>query len=241
MYDALAFTPLNHECWAGCRYTRPFSLSEELLTSHQATAWVCERSKAKGSELLVLFVIANHAHPDGHGAYPSQRTLASECKMSVRGIQYILERLAGLGDIEILTRQSAPGDPYYGTNEYFIPGVMLEGFYKDKPEMREDDPTQSLRTGTQTTRRPDASTVRTNLELKQELKSSTTEHRLLNGEVSKPIPKPIKEKKSKSWPKITYSKPVQAIPAPRVISVEDDPFPRIQDILAADEKRRRNA
>jgi hypothetical protein len=36
---------------------------------------VLERSRAEGTDLLVLLAIAKHAYPDGTGAYPSEATI----------------------------------------------------------------------------------------------------------------------------------------------------------------------
>src|ERR1039458_10597198 len=96
--------------------------------SNEAQAWVGQKSKAKGSELLVLYIIANHAHPDGSGSWPSVRTIAAESKMSERGVRYIIERLEGLGDIEV-ERVKHGGDKWTGRKEYTIPGVLRDGFY----------------------------------------------------------------------------------------------------------------
>lgn len=67
--------------------------------SVQATAWVIERSKQKGSHLLLLIMIANHAHADGTGAYPAIGTLARECRMSERQIKRMLPELEASGEL----------------------------------------------------------------------------------------------------------------------------------------------
>src|SRR5277367_5324791 len=61
--------------------------------SWQAASFVTEHSKHKGSYLLTLIMIANHAHADGTGAWPSIATLAKETRMSERGVQYCLQKL----------------------------------------------------------------------------------------------------------------------------------------------------
>lgn len=69
--------------------------------SVQASAWVIENSQHKGSELLCLLMIANHAHADGTNAFPSIETLARECRMSARQIARILVRLEASGELKI--------------------------------------------------------------------------------------------------------------------------------------------
>ena len=54
-------------------------------------SWVIEKSSQKGSNLLVLLMIANHAHTDGTGAYPAIPTLAAESRLSA--IQSSLKKL----------------------------------------------------------------------------------------------------------------------------------------------------
>mgnify|MGYP001952389855 CR=1 FL=1 len=52
----------------------------------------------------VLIGLANHAGPDGRGAYPSQRLLASYARKTVRQVRTDLRKLEELGLIR-------PGDP----------------------------------------------------------------------------------------------------------------------------------
>jgi hypothetical protein len=47
--------------------------------------------------LAVLIGLANHAHPDGRGAYPSQETLAHYARKSVRSVRTDLAELERLG------------------------------------------------------------------------------------------------------------------------------------------------
>lgn len=69
--------------------------------SVQATSWVIKHSPHKGSELLCLIMIADHASPDGTNAYPSIKTLAAECRMSERQVTRIVQRLEASGAISV--------------------------------------------------------------------------------------------------------------------------------------------
>lgn len=69
--------------------------------SVQASSWVIEHSKSKGSARLVLLMIANHAHADGTNAFPSVTTLAKECLMSDRQITRIIQALEASGELQI--------------------------------------------------------------------------------------------------------------------------------------------
>lgn len=61
--------------------------------------------KIGGVDLLLLVYVANHANgDDGSGAWPSQLTLAHETGLGRRTIQRALERLVGLGAIEVEQR-----------------------------------------------------------------------------------------------------------------------------------------
>lgn len=75
-----------------------------------------ENSKAKGSALLLLLAIADHAHDDGRGAYPGVDSLAHKCRQSVRNVDYLLRCLEKRGEITTVKN----GGPR-GTNEYIIP------------------------------------------------------------------------------------------------------------------------
>ena len=62
---------------------------------------VWQRSTQKGSALLLLLAIADHAHDDGSGAYPSVPSLAKKVRMSERNTQYLLLKLEASGELEI--------------------------------------------------------------------------------------------------------------------------------------------
>ncbi len=84
--------------------------------SIRVQSYVWEKSKAEGSALLLLLAIADHAHDDGGGAYPSVETLAHKCRQTERNTQLLLRKLEEMGEI-ITQRAAGP----YGCNIYTIP------------------------------------------------------------------------------------------------------------------------
>jgi hypothetical protein len=58
---------------------------------------------AKG-DLLALIVLADHAHDDGDGAYPSVETIAMLARLSLRGAQNALRNLEAAGVIRATHR-----------------------------------------------------------------------------------------------------------------------------------------
>lgn len=99
--------------------------------SVQAFSWVIEKSSHGGSALLVMLMISNHAHSDGKGSYPSLDTLARECRMSKRAVQYVIQkRLVPSGELIVKRRNRREGEEgLYGRNTYEIPGVVQDGFH----------------------------------------------------------------------------------------------------------------
>ncbi len=75
--------------------------------------WTC--SKAPGIQKLVLLAIAEHAHPDGTGAYPSVRRLVGMTGLAERTVQYALRALVRLGELKV-----SVGTGPHGCNEYAI-------------------------------------------------------------------------------------------------------------------------
>ncbi len=69
--------------------------------SRRAEQLVWERSRAKGSDLLVLLCIADCATHEGRNAWPSVRHLSDHARLSERGTRYVLHRLESQGEIEI--------------------------------------------------------------------------------------------------------------------------------------------
>jgi DNA-binding MarR family transcriptional regulator len=58
------------------------------------------------TDLLVLIAIADHAHDDGTGAYPSVSTIASMARCGARTVENALARLQAAG---VVTVQERPG------------------------------------------------------------------------------------------------------------------------------------
>jgi hypothetical protein len=67
----------------------------------------------------VLTAIANHAHPDGTGAWAKVATLAHEARLSEREVQYAQVELKKIGELGV---ESGAGP--YGTNLYHLPKMM---------------------------------------------------------------------------------------------------------------------
>ncbi len=89
--------------------------------SVQAISWVIEKSKQRGSKFVVLLMIANHAHSDGTGSYPSYDRLARESRLSPRRVMSIVEDLESSGELKI-----EKGAGPHGTNIYSLPLMQSE-------------------------------------------------------------------------------------------------------------------
>lgn len=81
-----------------------------------ASSWVIKESRSRGSSRLVALILADHAHKDGGGAYPSVPTIARETRLSDRQVQRALVNLVSLGELDI-----AHGVGPHGTNVYSFP------------------------------------------------------------------------------------------------------------------------
>jgi len=53
--------------------------------------------QVRSTEKLVLLAMADHAHDDGTGCYPSIRTLARKTSQTPRGVQKVMRRLEAAG------------------------------------------------------------------------------------------------------------------------------------------------
>lgn len=102
--------------------------------SWQAATFVTQNSKHKGSYLLTLLMIANHAHADGTGAWPSIATLAKETRLSERGVQYCIQKLKESGELGVI-----PDGGPKGVNGYCIIG-MTQTLRQSKSGMTQDLP-----------------------------------------------------------------------------------------------------
>ncbi len=66
--------------------------------SVRVLSWVFDHSDVKHrDDLLVLLVLADHAHDDGTSAYPSVETIARKARLSRRGTFDALKRLTAQG------------------------------------------------------------------------------------------------------------------------------------------------
>jgi Helix-turn-helix domain len=69
--------------------------------SVRVLSWVFDHSPVEHrGDLLVLLVLADHAHDDGTHAFPSVETIARKARLSRRGAQLALRRLERLGAIQ---------------------------------------------------------------------------------------------------------------------------------------------
>ena len=73
--------------------------------SVRVSNWVWENSGQSASSLLVLLALADHAHDNGSGAYPSMATLARKVRMSPRQVRRIVHAIAQDGEIIIDERR----------------------------------------------------------------------------------------------------------------------------------------
>lgn len=83
--------------------------------SAQCTGRVWRYSKHKGSDLLVLLAIADHAKDDGTGAWPSVASIAQKTRLSERNVRYSLKKLEASGEL-VVERNAGPK----GANLYQI-------------------------------------------------------------------------------------------------------------------------
>jgi Helix-turn-helix domain len=72
-------------------------------------------SRQKGGKLLVLLAIADYAHDDGTGAFPSVPTIARKARMTERSVQRCLRSLERDGELRI--REGAGPN---GVNMYVV-------------------------------------------------------------------------------------------------------------------------
>ncbi len=87
--------------------------------SLQAQEAVRKHSRARGNARMLLWAIATYAGPDGSGAFPGNKLLRADTKLSERGVRYNLRRLEELGEL-----RTAIGAGPGGSNLYTI---TLEG------------------------------------------------------------------------------------------------------------------
>lgn len=85
-----------------------------MILSIRVMTQVWANSQQKGSGLILLLAIADHANDDGY-AYPGVETLAKKSRMSERNTRYVLDQLVAGGELAI-----ARGTGPKGTNEYRV-------------------------------------------------------------------------------------------------------------------------
>lgn len=91
---------------------------------------VWQHSKQSGGALVLLLAIADNAHDDGGGAYPSIDTLAKKARMTGRNVNILLKDLVGAGEIAI-----DPGAGPRGVNLYRVTLPDLATPEKFSPEI----------------------------------------------------------------------------------------------------------
>lgn len=65
---------------------------------------VWETSSVGGSALLVLLAIADHAHDDGSGAFPSTATIARKTKLTTRQVVRLIHNLEAANELRVQRR-----------------------------------------------------------------------------------------------------------------------------------------
>ena len=81
--------------------------------SVRVMAWVWEYAQVSGGSLIILLALADFAHDDGTGAYPSIKTLSAKARLGERQTQNVLSALQGLGLITISYRTGPNGVNVY--------------------------------------------------------------------------------------------------------------------------------
>lgn len=82
--------------------------------SVRALSWVFDHSDVTHrGDLLVLLVLADHAHDDGTSAYPSVDRIARKARLTRRGAQLALRRLTAAGAIEDTGERGPRGTVVY--------------------------------------------------------------------------------------------------------------------------------
>jgi len=83
-------------------------------------SWVFDHSTVEHStDLLVLLVLADHAHDDGGVAYPSVATIGRKARLGRRAVQMALRRLEDHGAI---AQTSPAGEQHPATYRILGPG-----------------------------------------------------------------------------------------------------------------------
>lgn len=104
---------------------------------------VWKKSHNKRTAMLLLLAIADHAHDDGGGAFPSVETLARKTRQTERNVQLLLNTLEASKELKIRV-----GEGPHGCNLYQININLLESYsdweVPDIGEEAESDTESSL-------------------------------------------------------------------------------------------------
>jgi hypothetical protein len=73
---------------------------------------VLDRSQSKGTDLLVLLVLADYANESGI-SWPSVSTLAKTCRMTPRNLNLRLANLREIGEVEVAQNAGQAGSNLY--------------------------------------------------------------------------------------------------------------------------------
>ena len=84
--------------------------------SIKVSTYVWEHSTHKGTALLLMLAIADHAHDDGAGAYPSIATLARKARTTPRNVKLLLPRLEESGELDVRRNKGPHGVNLYRVN-----------------------------------------------------------------------------------------------------------------------------
>lgn len=98
---------------------------------------VWAKSKNKRTALLLELAIADFAHDDGRGAFPSIPTLAKKTRQTDRNVQLLLDKLVESQEVSV-----SEGTSPYGTNEYAINVKLLESYADADAKTESDDESQ---------------------------------------------------------------------------------------------------
>lgn len=77
--------------------------------SVQAMTWALDHSRSRGSTLLVLLSIANHAGKYGEQAWPGMKTIGQEARVSRNTVISAVDELEDLGEVLVYPGKGVPG------------------------------------------------------------------------------------------------------------------------------------
>lgn len=108
--------------------------------------WAIERSQSRGSTLLVLIAIANHAGDYGEESWPGMKTIGLEARVSRNTVIAAVVELEELGEVFVYPGSGVPGRGGT-THRYEMP--LVAGWKRPKgitPRKRRDLNTSSADT-----------------------------------------------------------------------------------------------